>query len=83
LSLRHDIHFDIDPGFGSILFEHRHRILLPNTFGIAHVAAHFNAIGEAGLGQQFFGACNVLLERGQGKVFGVYLGDMVVFGNDP
>ncbi len=83
LCLRHHIHFDIDPGFGGILFEHGHGILLPNAFGIAHVAAEFNAIGVAGLGQQFFGAGNVLLEGGQGKVFGVYLGDMMVFGNDP
>ena len=38
LCLRHHIHFDVDPGLGGILFQHGHGILLPDTFGIAHVA---------------------------------------------
>jgi len=53
-----------DAGSSSIFFQYGHGILLPNAFRIPHVAAHFNSIGVAGFGQQFFGAFDVPLDWG-------------------
>jgi hypothetical protein len=81
--MRHNVHFDVDPGFGGIFFQDGHGILLPDALGIAHVAGHLDAIGVAGLGQQLFGHGNILLERLQFKIFGMNRGDMVVLRHNP
>jgi hypothetical protein len=44
---------------------------------------NLDAVGVAGLGQQFFGHGNILLERLQFKIFGMNGGDMVVLRHNP